>query len=116
MVLQLQVGKVRAWLEQILCTQILAADFGSSDWNSDEEDGFDPYWGVVDEGEFSEAYIRQQARFLLRQLTPMMGRHAPKCGFLEQLSSIAGTPLDNLIQPGAQDYSALARPSLTKTV
>jgi len=80
--------------------QILAADLGSNDWNSDEEDGFDPYWGVVAEGEFSEAYIKQHALFLLRQLTPIMGRHAPKCGFLEQLSSIAQTPLSDLVQSG----------------
>ena len=80
--------------------QILAADLGSNDWNSDEEDGFDPYWGVVAEGEFSEAYVKQHALFLLRQLTPIMGRHAPKCGFLEQLSSIAQTPLSDLVQPG----------------
>lgn len=80
--------------------QILAADFGAKDWNSDEEDGFDPYWGVVDEGEFSEAYIRKHAGLLLRQLTPLLGRHAPKCGFLEKLAGIAQMPLADLVRPG----------------
>lgn len=95
--------------------QILAADCGSNDWNSDEEDGFDPYWGVVDEGEYSETYIRQQATFLLHQLTPMMGRHAPKCGFLHELSRIAGTPLRDLIQPGEKPHM-LCSPSINWTV
>ena len=85
---------------RLICVQILAPDFGSKDWNSDEEDGFDPYWGVVDEGEFSEAYIRKHAGFLLRQLTPLLGRHAPKCGLLKELSSKAQIPLDDLVLPG----------------
>ena len=80
--------------------QILAAEFGATDWNSDEEDGFDPYWGVVNEADFSEAYIRKNADFLLRQLTPLLGRHAYKCGFLEKLASMAQVPLEGLTQPG----------------
>ena len=95
-----QVSATTTKIERPWCVQILAAEFGSNDWNSDEEDGFDPYWGVVDEAQFSEAYIRQQATFLLRQLTPMMGRHAPKCGFLKELSDIAETPMEGLMQPG----------------
>lgn len=89
-----------ALLMRLICVQILASDFGSKDWNSDEEDGFDPYWGVVHEGEFSEAYIKKHAGFLLRQLTPLLGRHAPKCGLLKELSSKAQIPLDDLVLPG----------------
>ena len=85
--------------------QILAAEFGATDWNSDEEDGFDPYWGVVNEADFTEAYIKKNAEFLARQLTPLLGRHAYKCGFLEKLASMAQVPLEGLTQPGGRTHS-----------
>ena len=84
--------------------QILAAEFGATDWNSDEEDGFDPYWGVVNEADFTEAYIKKNADFLARQLTPLLGRHAYKCGFLEKLASMAQVPLEGLTQPGGRTH------------
>ena len=80
--------------------QILAAEVGAADWNSDEEDGFDPYWGVVPETDFTEACVKKNADFLLRQLTPLLGRHAYKCGFLEKLAGITQVPLEGLTQPG----------------
>ena len=82
------------------CAQVLSAEYGSRDWDSEEEDGFDPYWGVVDEGSFRETDVRGDAAFLLAQLAPLQGHHAPKCGLLRTLANLSGMPIESVTRPG----------------
>ncbi len=79
---------------------MLSAEYGNREWDSQDEDGFDPYWGVLDEAQLREGDLRADARFLVCQLAPLMGHHAPKCGLLCSLADTAGIPIDSVTRPG----------------
>ncbi len=87
---------------------MLSPDYGNREWDSEEEDGFDPYWGVVDEGSMREADLRADSAFLVAQLAPLLGHHAPKCGLLRTLADAAGIPIESVTRPGAR--AAVAAP------
>lgn len=84
-----------------MCAQVLSPDYSNREWDSEEEDGFDPYWGVVDEGSLREEDVRGDAAFLVPQLAPLLGHHAPKCGLLRGLAAAAGIPVESVTRPGA---------------
>jgi hypothetical protein len=78
----------------------LSADYSNREWDSQDEDGFDPYWGVIDEASLQEKDLRGNAHFLVSQLAPLLGHHAPKCGLLCGLAQAAGISIDSVTRPG----------------
>jgi hypothetical protein len=85
-----------------ICAQVLSPEYGNREWDSEEEDGFDPYWGVVDEGSMREGDLRADAAFLVSQLAPLLGHHAPKCGLLRGLADAAGIAIESVTRPGME--------------
>ena len=81
----------------------MSPNFGlEKEWDSQEEDGFDPYWGIIDEATYSQSDVQENAAFLLAQLAPQQGRHAAKSGFLKGLAAAAGIPLESVSRSGVQ--------------
>ena len=83
--------------------QVFSSDFGARGWEEDgEEDGFDPYWGVLPQDACSgnEDDLTADAGWLAPQLAPLLGHHAPKCGFLSGLADAAGVALESVMRPG----------------
>lgn len=53
---------------------MLAADWQGRGWDSDveeEEDGFDPYWGVLPDAAINSAALSAEAPFLARPLVDL---------------------------------------------
>lgn len=86
--------------------QVLSPDYGNREWDSEEEDGFDPYWGVLPEAPMQEGDLRGDAAFLVRQLAPLLGHHAPKCGLLCTLAEASGIPIHSVTRPGEKIHRA----------
>jgi hypothetical protein len=83
---------------------VFSRDFGARGWEDGggEEDGFDPYWGVLDDAKLGEADLTADAPWLAAQLAPLLGHHARKCGFLVALAAAGGVPLERVMRPGAR--------------
>lgn len=86
-----------------LPAQVFSRDFGARGWEEEgEEDGFDPYWGVLDDAKLGEADLTADAAWLAAQLAPLLGHHARKCGFLADLAEAGGIALESVMRPGAR--------------
>ena len=88
--------------------QIFSLEFGARG-DEDGEDGFDPYWGVLSEKEpVCEGDLSADAGWLVAQLAPLLGHHAPKCGLIRQLGESAGVSLESVTRPGDTHIPCLA--------
>ena len=61
--------------------QVLAKDWAGCRWDSDaeeEEDGFDPYWGVLPDAAINAAALSSEAPFLARPHCAWSGNHGAK--------------------------------------
>ena len=67
----------------MLRLQVLAKDWAGCRWDSDaeeEEDGFDPYWGVLPDAAINAAALSSEAPFLVRLPPGLPGTQAAKMG------------------------------------
>ncbi|KAK9832062.1 hypothetical protein WJX81_003439 [Elliptochloris bilobata] len=88
---------------EAIVPRVLAKDWAGCRWDSDaeeEEDGFDPYWGVLPDAAINAAALSAEAPFLVRQLAPMLGRHAPRSPLLVRLAATAGVTVESVSRLG----------------
>ncbi len=65
-----------------MCPQVLAADWQGRGWDSDveeEEDGFDPYWGVLPDAALNSGALSAEAPFLARPLANLAWAEGGSC-------------------------------------